>query len=87
MGGAVAGDADFTLVDMKRKRRITNDWIASPCGWTPFDGTEVTGWPVMTVLRGRTIMREDALIGEPSGALVRFGDTLMRAAVARPPSP
>lgn len=80
-GRLAAGyDADFTLVDMKRRRTITHDWIASPCGWTPFDGMGVTGWPVMTVLRGRAIMREDELIGEPSGALVRFGDTLMRAA-------
>lgn len=80
-GRLAAGyDADFTLVDMKRRRRITNDWIASPCGWTPFDGMEVTGWPVMAVLRGRTIMREDELIGEPSGQLVRFGEALMRRA-------
>jgi dihydroorotase len=82
-GRIAAGyDADFTLVDMKRTRTITNEWIVSPCGWTPFDGMRVTGWPVMTVLRGRMIMREDELIGEPSGALVRFGDTLMRAADA-----
>lgn len=67
---------------MKRRRTITHDWIASPCGWTPFDGMAVTGWPVMTVLRGRLIMREDELIGEPAGELVRFGDTLMRAADA-----
>ncbi|TQF79997.1 dihydroorotase [Elioraea sp. Yellowstone] len=82
-GRLAAGyDADFTLVDMKRRRTITHDWIASPCGWTPFDGMAVTGWPVMTVLRGRLIMREDELIGEPAGELVRFGDTLMRAADA-----
>jgi dihydroorotase len=82
-GRLAAGyDADFTLVDMKRQRTITNDWIVSPCGWTPFDGMAVTGWPVMTVLRGRTIMREDELIGDPAGQLVRFGETLMRAADA-----
>jgi len=82
-GRLAAGyDADFTLVDMKRTRIITNDWIASPCGWTPFDGMAVTGWPVMTVLRGRTIMREDELIGEPSGQLVLFGEALMRLADA-----
>ncbi len=38
--------ADFTIVDLKAKRMITNRWIASRCGWTPFDGVTVTGWPV-----------------------------------------
>ena len=73
-GRLAAGyDADFTLVDMKRRRRIENAWIASPCGWTPFDGMEVTGWPVATIVRGRVVMRDDEVLGAPSGRLVRFG--------------
>jgi dihydroorotase len=72
-GRLAAGyDGDVTLVDMKRRRRITNDWIVSPCGWTPFDGTEVTGWPVGTIIRGRVVMQDDEVLGEPSGQLVRF---------------
>lgn len=72
-GRLAAGyDADFTLVDMRRRRTITNDWIASPCGWTPFDGTEVQGWPVATIVRGRAVMREDEVLGTPAGKLVRF---------------
>lgn len=74
---AVGYDADFTLVDPSLRRSISEDWIVSPCGWTPFAGTTVTGWPRMTVLRGRVIMREDEVIGPPSGRLVRFGETLV----------
>jgi dihydroorotase len=82
-GRIAAGyDADFTLVDMQAERTITNDWIVSPCGWTPFDGRRVRGWPVATVVRGHIVMRDGALIGEPQGALVRFGDTLRFAADA-----
>ena len=82
-GRIAAGyDADFTLVDMQAERTITNDWIVSPCGWTPFDGRRVRGWPVATVVRGHIVMRDGALIGEPQGALVRFGDTLRLAADA-----
>ena len=33
-------DADFTIVDLKKKRKIENSWIASKCGWTPFDGMD-----------------------------------------------
>jgi len=31
---------------MKRRETIRNAWIASRCGWTPYDGREVMGWPV-----------------------------------------
>ena len=72
-GRVAAGyDADFTLVDMKRTRRIEDDWIVSPCGWTPFAGMSVTGWPVATIVRGQAVMREDEVLGAPAGRLVTF---------------
>jgi dihydroorotase len=72
-GRLAAGyDADFTLVDMKRQRVIEDSWIVSPCGWTPFAGMHVTGWPLATIIRGRTVMREDEVLGAPTGRLIRF---------------
>jgi dihydroorotase len=72
-GRLAAGyDADFTLVDLKRQRVIEDDWIVSPCGWTPFAGMAITGWPVATILRGVPVMREDEVLGTPRGRLVRF---------------
>jgi len=72
---AMGYDADFTVVDLKAQRTIEDSWIASPRGWSPFAGMRITGWPVMTVIRGKPVMREDALIGTPSGRLVRFSGT------------
>ena len=69
-------DADFTIVDLKARRTITNEQQKSRCGWTPYDNMQVTGWPVMTVIRGQIVMRDDALLGQPLGAPVRFGETL-----------
>jgi len=69
-------DADFTIVDLKKKRRIENSWIASRCGWTPFDGMETTGWPVATVLRGTFVMRDHALTSASQGEPIRFLETL-----------
>ncbi|GBQ92763.1 dihydroorotase [Gluconacetobacter liquefaciens] len=69
---AMGYDADFTLVDMAAKRRITNDWIATPAGWTPFDGMAVTGWPMATIVRGQAVMREDTILGAPVGRLACF---------------
>ena len=37
---AVGYDADFTVVDLKRSETITNEWIASKAGWTPYDGVQ-----------------------------------------------
>ena len=72
-GRMAAGyDADFTLVDMKARRTIEESWIASPCGWTPFAGMPVTGWPIATIVRGRTVMRDDEVLGAPAGRLARF---------------
>jgi dihydroorotase len=73
---AVGYDADLTVVDLKAKHTIRNDWIASRCGWTPYDGMTVTGWPKMTIIRGRTVMREDELVGTAQGAPVRFAECL-----------
>jgi dihydroorotase len=72
-GRLAAGyDADFTVVDMKQQRRIEESWIVSPSGWTPFAGMAVAGWPIATIIRGRIVMREDEVLGEPSGRLVKF---------------
>lgn len=78
-GRIVAGyDADFTIVDMKAKRTISNDWIESRCKWTPFDGQEVTGWAQGTVIRGRRVMW-DGEIAEPAGGeAVQFCETVAR---------
>jgi dihydroorotase len=69
-------DADFTVVDLKAKKRIENSWIASRCGWTPFDGLETTGWAVATIIRGTTVMRDGALVAAGQGKPLRFWETL-----------
>ncbi len=72
-GRIAAGyDADFTLVDMKRQRRIEEEWIVTPAGWTPFAGMLVTGWPQAVVLRGQVVMQDDTVLGQPIGRRVRF---------------
>ena len=76
---ALGYDGDFTVIDLKLKKKIENKWIASTCGWTPFDGMTTTGWPVATIIRGRTIMRDGALVNSGYGAPIRFWETLPRS--------
>ncbi len=72
-GRIAAGyDADFTVVDLKRRETIRDAWIASRCGWTPYDGREVVGWPVGTFVRGRRVMWEGEIVTPAQGEAVRF---------------
>jgi dihydroorotase len=73
---AVGYDADLTVVDLKRRETITNRWIASKCGWTPYDGVAVTGWPVGTLVRGAMVMWEGDLVAPATGEPVRFVEAL-----------
>ncbi len=76
-GRVAAGyDADFTIVDLKRRETITDEWSKSRCGWTPFDGMRVTGWPTMTIIRGRAVMRENEIVGDAIGEPMRFQEML-----------
>ncbi len=65
-------DADFTIVDMKRHETITNQWIESRCGWTPYDGVKVKGWPVGTFVRGHRAMWQGQIAAKAFGESVRF---------------
>ena len=69
---AVGYDADFTIVDLKRQETITNTWIESRVGWSPYDGVKVTGWPVGTYVRGRRVMWQGEILGTAKGEPVKF---------------
>lgn len=73
---AVGYDGDFTIVDMKARRTITHDMMATRSGWTPFDGFEARGWPVATIVRGKIVMRDDEIVRPGEGEPVRFAETL-----------
>jgi dihydroorotase len=76
-GRVAAGyDADFTVVDLKRKQTITDSWSVSRAGWTPYSGMEITGWPVGTIIRGRRVMWDGAVVERHQGERVRFLETL-----------
>jgi dihydroorotase len=76
---AIGYDADFTIVDLKREQKIENRWIASRCGWTPFDGMSTRGWPVATIIRGAIVVRDGSLTARGGGRPVRFQETIAPA--------
>lgn len=72
---AVGYDADFTIVDLKARWTIQQDWLASRCGWSPFTGETLTGKPVGTIIRGQQVMWEGTLADKAIGAPFRFDAT------------
>jgi dihydropyrimidinase len=52
---AIGSDADIVLVDLDRRVRVARDMIYSSAGWSVWEGKELQGWPVMTLLRGEVI--------------------------------
>ncbi|UCI18156.1 dihydroorotase [Mesorhizobium sp. B2-1-8] len=76
-GRIAAGyDADFTIVDMKRRETITNAQAGSKAGWTPYDGKQVTGWPIGAVIRGTRVMWEGEIATPSQGRAVEFSEAL-----------
>jgi len=62
---AVGFDADLVLWDPARKVTIDNAKMRQAIDYTPYEGMEVTGWPVATLLRGRVAMRDGQVQAEP----------------------
>ena len=60
----------------RRNGGIENKWIESKCGWTPYDGYEVTGWPQGTFVRGRKVMWDDQILGNSNGQPIKFLEAL-----------
>ena len=62
---AVGADADIAIWDPDRKVTIRQDILHHGSDYTPYEGIDVTGWPVTTIVRGETIVRDGALVGSP----------------------
>lgn len=51
----VGFDADLVVVDMKAERKVGERGYISKCGWSPFEGKLLKGWPVMTIVGGAIV--------------------------------
>ena len=68
----VGYDGDITVLDMARTRTVTPESVRSKCGWTPYEGWNITGWPVMTVMLGQPVFREGDIIEGVRGRELTF---------------
>jgi dihydropyrimidinase len=62
---AVGADADLALWDPGRHVRITATMLHDQVGYTPYEGRQLSGWPVTVLSRGRVVVQDGRLHAEP----------------------
>jgi dihydroorotase len=69
---AVGYDADLVLVDLSLSQTVRNEEQVTKCGWSPWHGETLTGWPVRTWVMGREVYNRGQFSTERFGQEVRF---------------
>jgi dihydropyrimidinase len=68
-------DADLVVLDLDARRRIEPEFLPGAPAWTPYEGMEVTGWPLLTLLGGEVVAEWRPTgawtSGEPRGGYLR----------------
>ena len=74
--GAIAPgyDADLVLVDLNTYRPVRREELLTKCRWSPFEGWNLTGWPVMTIVGGQIVYDRGQLNTEVRGQALTFSN-------------
>lgn len=72
--GAIAPgfDADLVLVDLNNYRPVLREELMTKCGWSPFEGWSLTGWPVVTIVGGEVTFNRGEFNSEVRGRALTF---------------
>jgi len=72
--GAIAQglDADLVLVDLNNYRPVRREELLTKCGWSPFEGWNLTGWPAITIVGGQIVYDRGQLNLEARGQALTF---------------
>lgn len=75
--GAIAPgyDADLVLVDLKTYRPVLHEALLTKCGWSPFEGWNLTGWPVVTIVGGQIVYDRGKVNATVRGQALSFAGT------------
>jgi dihydroorotase (multifunctional complex type) len=63
--------ADLVVVDPAARRDVTPEALGGLSDFSPWENNPLTGWPVLTLLRGQVIARDGKITGEPAGRYAR----------------
>ncbi len=68
----VGYDADLILVDPDWSREVNRSFLQSKCGWSPYEGITLRGWPRFVILGGKLVIQEDHRCGTATGQMLEF---------------
>ena len=58
LGKIPSSPANFVLIDLEREKKVKNEDLKTKCGWSPFVGRKLKGWPVLTVADGKMVFKD-----------------------------
>ncbi|MEO1790989.1 MAG: dihydroorotase [Cyanobacteria bacterium J06629_19] len=67
-------DADLVLVDLSTYRPVLREELKTKCGWSPFEGWNLTGWPVITLVGGVVVYDHGHINADVRGLALTFGE-------------
>ena len=65
-------DADITIVDMNLEKKLSGSDMQSKCGWTAFEGMQIKGVPIMTIVNGNIVYQNGKVTNDFKGRPVKF---------------
>jgi dihydroorotase len=68
----VGYDADLILVDLNNYKPVLKENLATKCGWSPFEGWSLTGWPIYTIVNGDLALEKGKLNTKVRGKALNF---------------
>jgi dihydroorotase len=68
----VGWDADLVLVDLENFKPVRREELLSRCGWSPFEGWSLTGWPLVTIVAGQIAWKDGAIQPDVRGQELTF---------------
>ncbi len=69
---ALGYDADLVLVDLEQFKPVRRQDLLTKCGWSPFEGWELTGWPVLTLVGGQLAYADGQVDPDVRGSALQF---------------
>ncbi len=67
-------DGDLVLVDLENYKPVLRAELQTKCGWSPFEGQNLTGWPQVTIVGGQIVYERGQLYPEVRGEALKFGE-------------
>jgi len=71
----VGWDADLVLVDLQTSKPVRGKEMLTKCGWSPFEGWQLTGWPIVTIVGGEVVYANGVVNQQIRGKALQFNET------------